>query len=560
MKKILLLLFCMLSVGFIFAQHTIRVDITTDCFGSQTTWNVTDVASGTIILSGGPYTDSNEPTVQDSAVANVDGSGCYLFTIYDSQGNGMDSHFGTGSYTVYYDNVLVGTGGDFTSSATLFLNQSDCATEIAIQTIDIPWYCVLTGTISVSGTIINNSPSLTSFDVTYKIDDGAYVDDYTVACNATLLEIVPFTHDIPASFSTNGNHTITVMVKNPNGIADNEDNNSMSASVYAFTEGAQRKVLMEHFTTAQCPNCPAAITNLTNCLNTRPNVIWISHHAGYYTDEYTIPLNSSMLIFYNSGSTYAPAIMLDRTYIDFTDVDATGPVFFPSSYTPSVIDEMLSRPAFVSVNIEGSISADNIVNVTISGEFAINVPNDNLRLSLYIIEEGLSGYQSGGGSNYPHNHVVRAAISAPFGDDGVITSSNQGNTYSKTYTFSINENEWVPENCRLVAFVNNYDPSDVNNCEILNSEIKSISELSSGIDENEWNNVVVYPNPATDYLNISCVQMNKIEIVNALGQVVYSNSIVNNDFTVDLTSYSKGFYFIRLSGDNGTVIKKFIKE
>lgn len=73
----------------------------------------------------------------------------------------------------------------------------------------------------------------------------------------------------------------------------------------------------------------------------------------------------------------------------------------------------------------------------------------------------------------------------------------------------------------------------------------------------------VYPNPAEDKLTIilgeSSPSFSKVTIHNSHGQVVLSSTI--NDwkiYNIDISSLTRGIYFIRLTGNDASVMKKFM--
>jgi hypothetical protein len=97
------------------------VEIVTDKYGSETTWNIKN-STGTTVLSGGPYNDLSAAgpgtTVQPIKSVTLNENECYTFTILDSYNDGIFSTlYGEGSYTVKdaQGNVLA-TGGEFTTS------------------------------------------------------------------------------------------------------------------------------------------------------------------------------------------------------------------------------------------------------------------------------------------------------------------------------------------------------------------------------------------------------------------------------------------------------------
>ena len=90
-------------------ENIVTVEILTDDYPTETTWDLVYVATGEVVGSGGPYSD---PQTMYTAEACIDGdpTGCYLFTIYDSFGDGIS--LPPGFYSVYDPAfVLVCSGG-----------------------------------------------------------------------------------------------------------------------------------------------------------------------------------------------------------------------------------------------------------------------------------------------------------------------------------------------------------------------------------------------------------------------------------------------------------------
>lgn len=73
--------------------------------------------------------------------------------------------------------------------------------------------------------------------------------------------------------------------------------------------------------------------------------------------------------------------------------------------------------------------------------------------------------------------------------------------------------------------------------------------------------VEIHPNPAQDMITVKTdAAFEKIEIVNLLGQTVYSTSHQNNITHIDISSFRPSVYLIRLTGEAGTITKKLVKE
>lgn len=98
----------------------VDISITLDNFPSETTWQLEETVSGTILASGGNYPGQAGQTVTATVCVTVGTD--VTFTIFDSFGDGICCGFGTGSYSVTVDGNVVASGGQFGSSeATQFV-------------------------------------------------------------------------------------------------------------------------------------------------------------------------------------------------------------------------------------------------------------------------------------------------------------------------------------------------------------------------------------------------------------------------------------------------------
>lgn len=91
---------------------TLKVIVVSDAFGEQTTWNIINSA-GEEVATGGPYqhvigtgTNVNMENVE------VPVNDCYLFRIYDSNGNGICCNYGNGYYQIKNASGTVIIDGD----------------------------------------------------------------------------------------------------------------------------------------------------------------------------------------------------------------------------------------------------------------------------------------------------------------------------------------------------------------------------------------------------------------------------------------------------------------
>ncbi len=96
--------------------NDVMLVINGDTFGSETTFEITD-ASGTVVQSGGPFTDISGGASYSFNFNLPDG--CYTFTIFDSFGDGLFDGSVTGNYALTCSLITHASGsGNFGSSET----------------------------------------------------------------------------------------------------------------------------------------------------------------------------------------------------------------------------------------------------------------------------------------------------------------------------------------------------------------------------------------------------------------------------------------------------------
>ena len=73
-------------------------------------------------------------------------------------------------------------------------------------------------------------------------------------------------------------------------------------------------------------------------------------------------------------------------------------------------------------------------------------------------------------------------------------------------------------------------------------------------------NVAVYPNPTTDNVNILAPGINHVAVMNAIGQVIYESNADGNMATLDMSQYQTGVYMVRVTTENGQIVKLVTKQ
>ncbi|MCF0210611.1 MAG: T9SS type A sorting domain-containing protein [Bacteroidales bacterium] len=157
------------------------------------------------------------------------------------------------------------------------------------------------------------------------------------------------------------------------------------------------------------------------------------------------------------------------------------------------------------------------------------------------------GFEDGYGSPYFNVLYVPGQTSFGQGMTGDkyvgFKFANNGNTY-----YGWARIDWDNVNVTLYGYAYNSTP---------NTPISAGDKgSSSSIESVELSGVSVYPNPATDVLNIEATNFESAIIMNSLGQkVMESNSNV-----INTSNLENGLYFVAVKTNAGTTTTKFIKK
>lgn len=181
-----------------YAAAYITVEVYTDNYGSETTWDVRD-GSNAIVASGGPYTDgTNELFSELVSLTNVE---CYEFNIYDAYGDGICCAWGDGYFNVLDENgVAIISGGEFIDfDSRTFKNEMAAVSVEEISAI---------ANVNVYPNPVNETANVV-FNLTSNVDTNIEI--------VNILGEVVYTENLGTL--TNGQHTTVVDVQGlTNGI------------------------------------------------------------------------------------------------------------------------------------------------------------------------------------------------------------------------------------------------------------------------------------------------------------------------------------------------------
>lgn len=241
---------------------------------------------------------------------------------------------------------------------------------------------------------------------------------------------------------------------------------AMGMSAQQVPTSFPRTFLLEHFTSANCYECPMGMQNIVAYLNQQTTpYIWVSYHAIYGTDEYTLPENDELAKNF-MGIYNVPSVVFNRT-------EQSGKLEVRAA-TDLATWVAEGRVAEGDTVAEASVEIEHTYNnktrqlaITVSGQVA-NVDRTAYLLTILIKENRLVGKQAdqitswkkANWLEYMHPRVVRDFVNGTFGD--TVKVENQAYSYSTTYTM---DKDWVAENCCVVAYLTPLEKQPIINAE-----------------------------------------------------------------------------------------------
>lgn len=331
---------------------------------------------------------------------------------------------------------------------------------------------------------------------------------------------------------------------------------------------APRKVILEDFTGTWCGFCPRGTTTMNNTLAAYPNVIGMAVHNGS---------SNAMAI----GNIYANTLDDVNTYgypggmVDRWKFPQQSNLVFSTSVWTSYSYNRTNVTSPVNISIASTFnSVTRQCDVTVTASFvgaATAYSGGDFRMSAILVEDGITGtgvgynqtnYLGQGCSSpdpnspwytfpctivgFVHDHVARynmagGTAAQAWGLSGVVPNSvSAGQSFTHTFTYTL-PTAWNDQKMKVVAFVSNYHPTNVNQRDILNANETIDLNSTVGVNEITDGNLIgshsCYPNPFNpNKIDLAHVkfQLNKadnvsVKFFNALGQEIIT--LVDRDLT-----------------------------
>ena len=98
--------------------------------------------------------------------------------------------------------------------------------------------------------------------------------------------------------------------------------------------------------------------------------------------------------------------------------------------------------------------------------------------------------------------------------------------------------------------------SDITNSEVIVPVSVSVTDVS--VNEHNQIEVKIYPNPATEYVQVNSESIERVEIYNMLGQQVFGQCYGDNHVVISTTGMSPGSYVVKVTTTSGSTSKQVI--
>jgi len=430
-------------------------------------------------------------------------------------------------------------GKIYAASLSATVEGNSLPADVRLTNAFMPEYALTGQSVAYSGTIVNLcADTVTSLTVDYYANGELWGSESVENLSIPPREQGQFALS-EFQWSEEGSPDVSFVVSKVNGRADaiTEGNGSRVQSLLCRRSFTPRQTVLEIFSTEKCTQCPSVHDAITKEMAGRTDVIEIDHHAGFYTDPFTVPSSVEYEWFYKPSNLHAPAMMVDRTSqvgnMPSVFADSVPVVSASGTMAAYLCDYMAAVPAYFGVAIEKEFDASSRrLSINVSGKPLLPWPTpDSLRLFVMLTEDSLfTENQRGAASGYYHRHALRQSVTPTWGD----SLGDFAAGFSASYDVVL-PSEWREEQMEIVAFVANRNAADRNDCRILNACKAAVAERrGSGIAQAE----------ADDGIMVS-----QSRVVSATGRLqiidLCGHTVATGRGQIDASALPRGLYIVR---------------
>lgn len=423
--------------------------------------------------------------------------------------------------------------------------------DVTLKNVTLSKYGVINTDYSLKTTVKNNGAE-TINNITINWNDGT-TDHLSTIPLATPLALgleATITHPISINYPSLIEKNMSITITQVNGAADSTPaDNNLNTPFKTISQNSPKKVLIEEGTGTWCGWCPrGAVAMHYMDINYPNDFVGIAVHNG----------DPMAIAEYNSGASFSgfPGMNVDRAVLgaDVGDTEMASQV-------------NARKTLIVPAQLDASSSlAGNVLTFNASATFRTNFTNANLRFSVIMVEDDVTGTTSGyNQSNYyaanahgpmggyeslpgsvpasqmVYDHVGRMLLGGYSGQAGSIPATlTDGQTVNYTFTADIPAAYNLAKMKAVLLLLN------ATTGEVINARSFMFNTLGTSTAETNANYLTIYPNPTTEYIKVQANYSVDLKFYDATGRLVLEKSQVSPDSRVSVEGLAKGIYLVSI--------------
>jgi hypothetical protein len=266
----------------------------------------------------------------------------------------------------------------------------------------------------------------------------------------------------------------------------------------------------------------------------------IEYHGG---DSFETPETDARIDYYAVPG--YPTAQFDggNTIVGGNATQSMYPTYLP------VYEQQIAKPALFEIEAVYQNNGGNNYQISVDAEMIEDYPwlSNDIVLQVALTESHIpENWQNQTEVNFVCRDMVPNA-------SGTSLDFAANPIQSVLLDFTI-PSDYVIENVEIIVFIQDNDTKEI----LQGASTLLITSIENSIEENRIN---VYPNPATDQLNISAsMDILSITVYNQLGQIVFVDESDGKSYMLNTSNYRAGLYFIQLETEKEITSKRVLIE
>jgi hypothetical protein len=313
------------------------------------------------------------------------------------------------------------------------------------------------------------------------------------------------------------------------------------------------------------PNNSFFLDVVVTLLDSAGNMLWSKNIGTYYDDDpYAIAVNSSNEIFV-TGRGY----FMNSNYDSFVlKLDQNGNLLGTKCYDAGTQDGEIMRCILAlddgSLRLLGDmgtfserdmvmLNVDSNLNITAAHQYTFSPLFTNYPYEMFKAADGGIVFTG----DYRPPSTYRDAILTKTENDGSLPCFTTSPVFT-AQNVAFHDSVYALMAVTFTTSVLNF-PDTVPNNPFFDHMVCAIT---TGINEGVNPVMVIYPNPATDFIRIDIPQSSEasVQIFGVDGKIVYEHPEAPGRCTIDLNDMATGIYTVRISTAESVQVGTFVKE